>query len=514
MFLLSSCDDKVETKNIQKETFSGFAQKGPFLNGTSVTISELDASLNQTGRSYSTTVENNSGSFEQKQIELISPYVQLKADGYYFNEVSGESSTGQLSLYAISDISDVSSANINVLTHLEKGRVEYLVKEKSMTFADAKKQAQEEVLDIFNLSLQNDSTSESLNLSENTENDAILLAISCILQGTMSTADMSELMADIIFDIKTDGTLDNASLGSALIDNARLINLSTVRANLESRYSELGVTNITIPDFEKYVTKFLDESTFTPAKTITYPELGSFGINVLSDTVTTLIPSQHYSMKAELPQGTSLKIIIKGKKNIWYYVAIPSPQNWTVSSYNDEINGQIYTVNQSNVSNDLCFSVGDIAESLTIEYYENNASTPTKTKKIGIVSGSQISKDKITYPEMGMFINYYNILNDSLRNTMPAKVYSMSAFIPSLPANTFSLKVILKGTIKGWLIDPFSPSPTGWVAEEYNSSSVSQEFNSTSPKSDIGLVFPGSTPVTIEIYENGATEPTRIKQLN
>ena len=126
LFLLSSCDDKVETKNIQKETFSGFAQKGPFLNGTSVTISELDASLNQTGRSYSTTVENNSGSFEQKQIELISPYVQLKADGYYFNEVSGESSTGQLSLYAISDISDVSSANINVLTHLEKGRVDVI----------------------------------------------------------------------------------------------------------------------------------------------------------------------------------------------------------------------------------------------------------------------------------------------------------------------------------------------------------------------------------------------------
>ena len=163
---------------LKKEVFSGYVQKGPYLNGSSVTISELDTSLNQTGRSYSTTVADNSGSFEQKKIELVSNYVQLKADGYYFNEVTGESSSGQLTLYALADVSVVNSANINVLTHLEKSRVEYLVQQKGLAFIAAKKQAQQEVLKIFNLSLPADSTSESLNLSRTGESNAILLAVS------------------------------------------------------------------------------------------------------------------------------------------------------------------------------------------------------------------------------------------------------------------------------------------------------------------------------------------------
>src|SRR5665647_224176 len=113
--LLVSCETLVNkpVEPLKKEIFSGYVQKGPFINGSSVTISELDATLNQTGRSYSTTVADNSGSFEQKKIELVSNYVQLKADGYYFNEVTGESSTGQLTMYALADVSVVNSANVN-----------------------------------------------------------------------------------------------------------------------------------------------------------------------------------------------------------------------------------------------------------------------------------------------------------------------------------------------------------------------------------------------------------------
>ncbi|HDR50145.1 MAG TPA: hypothetical protein ENN90_00790 [Mariniphaga anaerophila] len=281
----ASCitDDPVEAP-FTKETFSGYVQKGPFISGSSVAISELDESLNQTGRSYFTTVTGNSGSFEQKQVELISNYVQLKADGYYFNEVSGKSSPGQLTLYALADISEVSSANVNVLTHIERSRVEYLVQQQGLSFAAAKTQAQQEVLALFDLELPGDATSESLNLTSN----GILLAVSCILQGHLSTGDMSELMANIISDIRPDGTLDNPALGSQLIDNARLVSTAAIRQNLEKKYAEPGMGNVSIPDFETYVKQFMDETAYEPKTFITYPETGKYGLNILAEEVTSV----------------------------------------------------------------------------------------------------------------------------------------------------------------------------------------------------------------------------------
>jgi hypothetical protein len=373
-------EDPVE-QPISKETFSGYVQKGPFINGSSVVISELDESLNQTGRSYFTTVTGNSGSFEQKQVELISNYMQLKADGYYFNEVSGKASPGQLTLYALADISKVSSANVNVLTHLEKSRVEYLVQQQGLTFAAAKVQAQQEVLSLFDLALPQDATSESLNLISN----GILLAVSCILQGQLSTAGMSELMADIISDIKTDGTLDEPSLGSQLIDNARLVNTAAIRQNLESKYAEPGMGNVNIPDFENYVQQFVDKTAFVPKTFITYPDTGSHGINILAEDVNVIKAynghdtiNNFYSMKAELPEGTSLKVVLK--EGLWYYRSIPAPENWTVGNYDGVTRSQVFTVTQSNVPNDLRIAV--VAGKITVEYYANGASVPTRVKQL------------------------------------------------------------------------------------------------------------------------------------
>jgi hypothetical protein len=509
----SSCDKQINTITpLKKELFSGYVQKGPYLNGSSVQIFELDASLNQTGRSYSTTVAGNSGSFEQKQIELVSNFVQLKADGYYFNEVTGESSTGQLTLYALADISQVNSANVNVLTHLEKSRVEYLVQQKGISFSAAKKQAQTEVLKIFNLSLPTDSTSESLNLSAGGNNNAILLAISCILQGPLSTADMSELMANIISDIKTDGTLDNATLGSQLIDNARLISLPVVRQNLVAKYAELGISNVAIPDFEKQVQTFLTKSTFTPVKIITYPPTGDNGVNILNDTVTCYKTDKGYSLKANLPLGTALKVVIKGNKNSWYYSLIPSPQNWTIATYNDANTSQDFTVTESNKSNDAYLSFNTASDTLTVQYFENNAITPTKTKKIWRVGiKPPVINSGITYPEMGMFVNYYNILSDSLKITRSGKIYSMCAL---LPYGAKPLKVILKGATQSWIPSPNSFTPLGWTTGTYNSSTVSQEFNTSAPKSDMSFTFPSDNKVTIEIYENNAIVPTKVRYLN
>jgi hypothetical protein len=72
LFMFVSCDktqEIIQTQPVKKEILSGYVQKGPFITGSAVTIVELDEELNQTGRTYSTTVADNSGSFEQKKIE-------------------------------------------------------------------------------------------------------------------------------------------------------------------------------------------------------------------------------------------------------------------------------------------------------------------------------------------------------------------------------------------------------------------------------------------------------------
>lgn len=65
-------------------------QKGPFINGTSVRVAELNSDLQQTGKNFETQVSDNQGSFEFKNLGLLLQYVELQVDGYYFNEVGGE----------------------------------------------------------------------------------------------------------------------------------------------------------------------------------------------------------------------------------------------------------------------------------------------------------------------------------------------------------------------------------------------------------------------------------------
>ena len=74
-------------------------------------------------------------------------------------------------------------------------------------------------LSIFNEEIQN---FENLSLTNSTTGDAILIAISSIIQGFRSEAEFSELMANIITDIRTDGELNSSSLGSKLMTMLKL----------------------------------------------------------------------------------------------------------------------------------------------------------------------------------------------------------------------------------------------------------------------------------------------------
>ena len=45
---------------------SGYVQKGPYVQGTEITVRELDSSLTPTGRTFTGTIDDNTGSFSVK----------------------------------------------------------------------------------------------------------------------------------------------------------------------------------------------------------------------------------------------------------------------------------------------------------------------------------------------------------------------------------------------------------------------------------------------------------------
>ena len=417
IFVFAACE-QVENPEIDdpivKAVFSGYVQKGPFLNGSTVTITLLDEKLNQTGRVFSTQIINNSGAFEQRNIEFASNFVELKADGFYFNEVSGTTSNAPLTLFALVDISETDGVNVNVLTHLERQRVLYLI-QNGANFASAKKQARAEVLNIFGFDLPAGVSSEMLDITE----DAMLLAVSVIVQGHLSTGDLSLLLANIAADIRTTGKLNNPALGSQLMNNAVFLDLNQVMTNVVERYAELGVAvEVKVEELKTYIQTFREKSGYEQTLFITYPERGRFGPNILHEGFVEGRGSgtnTRYSLTANVPKGGSLKVVVRNDNELgiyicracrtrfdkhslicstcgrgsiiervmWEGVFVVGAENWHI----DRIEGAkdpfsfAFTVRESGKTADVELLLDN---DFIIEFFENGATLPTRTKKVRV----------------------------------------------------------------------------------------------------------------------------------
>lgn len=397
LLLLSSCNDDDSPEIITKSKLSGFIQKGPFLNGTSISISELKTDLSQTGKSFNSQIKDNQGTFELANVQLSSPFVELKADGFYFNEVTGETSKSQITLLALADVTSINTLNVNVLSTLEKARVENLVA-VGLSFADAKKKALSEILAIFSLNKNDIQSSELLDINKSGDDNAILLAISSILQGFRTEAELSELLANLSADISTDGRLDNTVLGTSLISHAKVLNPLKIRENLEKKYQEIGTT-AQVPEFEKYIASFVNNSTFNAVSLFSYPKIVDDGLNILNDE-NLVFPSglggpppsvTPYSyLSVATIKGLSLKIKLEyvegGDLISGYWGYNPSSNiNWKVSDYNFVNNSQTFEVVESGKACNLrmVFMVGNGVK-IRISYFENNNLVASRTRIITV----------------------------------------------------------------------------------------------------------------------------------
>lgn len=229
----------------------GSVQKGPFTQGTSITIQTLDDSLNPTGKQYQTKTTDDAGTFSVGS-EIESRYVEIIATGYYYNEIEGKVSSSTLTLRSLSDLTETGKTNVNLLTTLESDRIRNLAKE-GKSLSEARTQAEKEILEVFHVPSGSVACFDKMDITGANTSDAILLAISASLQAGRSVGELSELISKIAGDIAETGALTAPSLAEQILESSKKVDAEKVRDNLKKRYEQLGVSNFTIPPFEDYL---------------------------------------------------------------------------------------------------------------------------------------------------------------------------------------------------------------------------------------------------------------------
>ena len=233
------------------KTISGVAQKGPFVAQSVVKIYELNPkTLAKTGRVFSGEVgADGDGSFKVPNVELSSPYALVEARGRFRNEVTGETSSNEITLRAIVNLEGRDEVNVNLLTHLTYERILYLVG-TGVDFAAAKKKAESEILKAFYIEDKFENF-EDMNIFGDSEDGGALLAISALVLGFYDDAEFAKFLEVFAADFKKDGTWDDESTRyNAEYYWASGVNITIIRKNIADW--KIGP----VPNFRKYIRKF------------------------------------------------------------------------------------------------------------------------------------------------------------------------------------------------------------------------------------------------------------------
>ena len=219
---------------------SGVSQKGPFVSGTDVTAYELqnESSLKQTGKTFGGKIENQDGSFNIRTVKLKSSFAYLVADGFYRNEVTGRNSAATIKLRALTNLDGRSTANINLVTHLEYDRVQRLVTKDNKSVIEAKRSAEKSLFAAFNIDNAGfNKLAEDLNIFKEGDGNAALLAVSVLLQGDRDESELTALLAAFSVDLGDNGVWDDSLRRAQIADWAMKADidgrLATIRANVE-----------------------------------------------------------------------------------------------------------------------------------------------------------------------------------------------------------------------------------------------------------------------------------------
>lgn len=243
MAMLQSCSSNDDLDGYTPTNFNvgGKVEKGPFVRGTAIQMQPLDADLDETGESFTSTITDNEGTFTFGSKLLKSPYVKLSASGYYFNEVTGELSKGTLALNAVANLQNAADVNLNILSHLKYQRVMDLVAKDGKSFKEANNQAQEEVLKTFGLEKYAKTDVNHFSITSGTDEAAALIAVSSLILYNRSEAQITEYLSQLSEEFAKDGNFSETTKLQIRKDMFSLESkLPQIAENIKKRYQEMG----------------------------------------------------------------------------------------------------------------------------------------------------------------------------------------------------------------------------------------------------------------------------------
>lgn len=368
----------------ESTTVGGSAQKGPFVIGSSIVVSYLNDNGSTTTSNIQTETSNSIGNFSFTPDET-GP-VRIQAEGYHLNEITGELSSGELTLRAIYNITSEQgqAAFVNILTHLIHNRVLTLMAEGN-DVNTAISQAQNELLEELSPVLEKPTDLLFTSLSvydvdgSDIENNDYLLALSAIAyQHAMieSTANSSSVDAEL--------TLLLNNLSSDLADNGEIDQTEYIE-NLNQAKAQL--------DKEEIESNLIDTAIAATGSALDVPDIGGFlvGMIVTSPADEATITSET-TIRTLFPKSLSLSegsLLVDGASVIdniddlsafnWnpYYWGDNNRHSLIVTAENESA-GQV-------ISNLISVTVSDSVKQLLIQ------TTPTNGAVLDQVNQTQLS---------------------------------------------------------------------------------------------------------------------------
>jgi hypothetical protein len=231
----------------------GAVEKGPLVIGSNVDVSELDSSLNPTGRVFHTTTTNNLGAFSVP-VTLSSPYVEITANGYYYDETAGSLSVAPLALSALASVSGDTTIDVNVLTQLIEPRVRALVS-GGMGFDSALSQAEAEALAALALPRVSSTHFNAATVAAPGAANSDLLATTLLVEQfatfttpTAPTAQVVQSLATMGLLLARDGDLHAYGDWSVLRCSVpATLQIPQILTKLANYYASVG-QSVTLPD--------------------------------------------------------------------------------------------------------------------------------------------------------------------------------------------------------------------------------------------------------------------------
>ena len=313
-----ACEKKNENTDAKSSiacSVSGYAQKGQFVKGSQITAFALDYDLIATGESFPANVSDDMGSFALSG-KSAAPFLDIRVNGYYFNELTGNISGNQLCLEALVESTE-NNANLNLLTTVIKSRVKRLIAE-GQTFAESNKQAQQELLASFDIT-DDIGNFYDMDITKGSESDAILLAFTCMMQNNRDAVGVSTLIQEIASDLEDDGRLSTECL-QKVISGKDDIDIIKVIKNLDKFYKDKNMPNADIPRFYGYLNRELNKDfviygglahPVTPGSSDSYEthilSRVPFGVEVDCDWIAVSAPEHvagpYYTMNSSVEQN-------------------------------------------------------------------------------------------------------------------------------------------------------------------------------------------------------------------